>query len=28
MAVEAQRRKRENVVKECASYADAYLDEP
>ena len=28
MAVEAQRRKRENVMKECASYADAYLDEP
>ena len=28
MAVEAKREKREIVMKECAPYADAHLDEP
>ena len=28
MAVEWKREKRESVMKECAPYADAYLDEP
>jgi hypothetical protein len=27
MAVEAKREKRDAVMKECAPYADAYLDE-
>ncbi len=28
MAVEWKREKREGVMKECAPYANAYMDEP